>query len=280
MGRRQRDAQWFLCALFVGRLTARPGLDRSIEATLRRDREVVAVTLFLLLALAWIYLWRDAASMRAMGSGLSGMPGAPAVGTLVPIFLMWAIMMVGMMLPAASPTILLYATLVRKNGERGTVLPAVWVFTSGYILVWTVFSLAISVLQLLLQELALLTSMMASASPELSAAILVCAGVYQWSPLKKACLRKCQNPMEFFITRWRPGAHGAFRMGVEHGMYCVGCCWMLMALLFVAGVMNLLWIALIAGFVLAEKVLPSSRITSAIASIALVLSGLVLLVTS
>lgn len=280
MGRRQRDAQWFLCALFVGRLTARPGLDRSIEATLRRDREVVAVTLFLLLALAWIFLWRDAASMRAMGSGLSGMPGAPAVGTLVPIFLMWAIMMVGMMLPAASPTILLYATLVRKNGERGTVLPAVWVFTSGYILVWTVFSLAISVLQLLLQELALLTSMMASASPELSAAILVCAGVYQWSPLKKACLRKCQNPMEFFITRWRPGAHGAFRMGVEHGMYCVGCCWMLMALLFVAGVMNLLWIALIAGFVLAEKVLPSSRITSAIASIALVLSGLVLLVTS
>lgn len=264
----------------MGRLTARPGLDRSIEATLRRDREVVAVTLFLLLALAWIFLWRDAASMRAMGSGLSGMPGAPAVGTLVPIFLMWAIMMVGMMLPAASPTILLYATLVRKNGERGTVLPAVWVFTSGYILVWTVFSLAISVLQLLLQELALLTSMMASASPELSAAILVCAGVYQWSPLKKACLRKCQNPMEFFITRWRPGAHGAFRMGVEHGMYCVGCCWMLMALLFVAGVMNLLWIALIAGFVLAEKVLPASRITSAIASIALVLSGLVLLVTS
>lgn len=264
----------------MGRLTARPGLDRSIEATLRRDREVVAVTLFLLLALAWIFLWRDAASMRAMGSGLSGMPGAPAVGTLVPIFLMWAIMMVGMMLPAASPTILLYATLVRKNGERGTVLPAVWVFTSGYILVWTIFSLAISVLQLLLQELALLTSMMASASPELSAAILVCAGVYQWSPLKKACLRKCQNPMEFFITRWRPGAHGAFRMGVEHGMYCVGCCWMLMALLFVAGVMNLLWIALIAGFVLAEKVLPSSRITSAIASIALVLSGLVLLVTS
>lgn len=264
----------------MGELTPRSALDRGIEAALRRDRQVVAASLVLVVALAWIYLWRDAAAMSAMGSGMSGMPSASAAVMLAPIFFMWAIMMVGMMLPAASPTILLYGTLVRKNGERGTVMPAVWVFASGYVLVWTVFSLAISVLQLLLQELALLTSMMVSASPKLSAAILVCAGVYQCSPLKQACLRKCRNPMEFFITRWRPGVHGAFRMGVEHGMYCVGCCWVLMVLLFVAGVMNPLWIALIAGFVLAEKVLPASRITSGIASIALVLTGVILLLIS
>lgn len=264
----------------MGRLTTGPALDRSIEATLRRDRDVVAASLVVVVALAWIYIWRDAAAMGAMGPGTSGMPYASAAGMLVPIFLMWAIMMVGMMLPAASPTILLYGTLVRKNGERGTVLPAVWVFTSGYILVWTGFSLAIAVLQMLLHQLALVTPMMVSASPELSAAILVCAGIYQWSPLKQSCLRKCRNPMEFFITRWRPSALGAFRMGVEHGTYCVGCCWMLMTLLFVAGVMNLFWVVLITGLVLAEKVLPLRRITSGIASIVLLLCGLILLFTS
>ncbi len=264
----------------MGRLTPRPALDSSIEATLRRDRDVVAASLVLVVALAWIYLWRDAATISAMGHGALGMPYASGMGMLVPIFVMWSIMMVGMMLPAASPTILLYGTLVRKNGERGTLLPAVWVFTSGYLIVWAFFSLAISVLQLLLQQLALVTPMMVSAKPELSAVILVCAGAYQISPLKQACLRKCRNPMEFFITRWRPDTLGAFRMGVEHGTYCVGCCWMLMVLLFVAGVMNLLWVALIAGFVLAEKVLPASRITSGIASMALVLTGILLLLTS
>lgn len=245
-------------------------LDRNIEATLRRDRRVVAASLVLIVALAWLYLWRDAG---AMGS----MPHAVGAAAIALTFAMWTIMMAGMMLPSAAPTILLYGALVRKNGERGTVLPAVWVFTSGYLAAWTVFSLAAALLQVALEQAMLMTPMVASANKGLSAAILVAAGIYQWLPLKTICLRKCRTPIEFFAMRWRGGAHGAFRMGVEHGMYCTGCCWMLMLLLFVAGVMNLLWLALIAGFVFVEKLLPGAALTSRFAGVALVLSGLVLL---
>ncbi len=209
---------------------------------------------------------------------MAGMQHAVGAGTVALTFGMWTVMMVGMMLPSAAPTILLYGALVRKNGERGTVLPAVWIFTSGYLVAWTSFSLAAALLQLALEQTALMTPMMVSASRGLSAAILITAGIYQSLPVKEICLRKCRNPIEFFATRWRAGADGAFRMGVEHGMYCVGCCWMLMLLLFVAGVMNLVWVALIAGFVFVEKLLPAEKFTSRFASAALILSGLVLLI--
>ena len=258
-------------------------LDRGIEATLRHDRRVVAVSLVLVIALAWLYLWRDARAMSHMdmaGMAMEGMShgsGAFAAGVT---FAMWTVMMIGMMLPSAAPTILLYGALVRKNGERGHVLPAVWIFTSGYLLVWTGFSLAAALLQVILEHSGLLTPMMASASTGFSATLLIAAGIYQWLPLKDVCLRKCRNPIEFFATRWRAGRAGAFRMGVEHGAYCVGCCWVLMLLLFVAGVMNLLWVALLAGFVLVEKVLAKRELTTRVASAALVVSGLLLLVRS
>ena len=156
-------------------------------------------------------------------------------------------------------------------------LPAVWVFASGYLAVWTGFSLLAALLQVGLEQAALLTPMMVSASRSLSAAVLIAAGIYQWLPLKAACLSRCRNPLEFFVTRWRTGAGGAFRMGAEHGLFCVGCCWMLMLLLFVAGVMNLLWVALIAGFVFVEKLLPAGKFASRFAGAALVLSGFFLL---
>ncbi len=156
-------------------------------------------------------------------------------------------------------------------------LPAVWVFTSGYLAVWTVFSAAATALQTVLAEALLLTPMMVSSSRGLSAAILVAAGIYQWLPVKEVCLRKCRQPMEFLVTHWRSGTGGALRMGAEHGMYCVGCCWMLMLLLFVAGVMNLVWIAAIAAFVFVEKLLPAGRFATGFAGVALVLSGVYLL---
>ena len=255
-------------------------LDRDIEAALRSDRRVVAASLVLVTALAWLYLWRDAeamARMAAMDSAMAGMAHAPSAGAIAMAFVMWSVMMVGMMLPSAAPTILLYGALVRKNGERGTVLPAVWIFVSGYLAVWTAFSLLAALLQAWLETAALTTATMVSASRELSAALLVAAGIYQWLPLKEVCLRKCRDPISFFATRWRAGARGAFHMGIEHGAYCVGCCWMLMLLLFVAGVMNLLWVALIAGFVFVEKLLPAHRFTSRFAGAALTLSGVVLL---
>jgi predicted metal-binding membrane protein len=262
-------------------MTPQATLDRAIAAALRRDRRVVAASLVLVVSLAWLYLWRDAASMSDMGMAgmpMSSMLPALSVGALTLTFVMWTVMMIGMMLPSAAPAIGLYGTLVRKNGERGTVLPAIWVFTSGYIAVWTGFSLVAALLQVALEQAALVTPMMASASNGLSAAILVAAGIYQWLPLKAACLKKCRNPLELFVTRWRSGTGGAFRMGAEHGVFCVGCCWMLMLLLFVAGVMNLVWVALIASFVFVEKLLPAGKLTSRFAGGALILSGLVLLI--
>ncbi len=260
----------------MGGIAPQAAVDRGIEAILRRDRKVVTVSLVLVVALAWLYLWHDARAMSSMD--MADMQHAVGAGTVALTFGMWTVMMVGMMLPSAAPTILLYGALVRKSGERGTVLPAVWIFTSGYLVAWTSFSLAAALLQLALEQTALMTPMMVSASRGLSAAILIAAGIYQWLPVKEICLRKCRNPIEFFATRWRAGADGAFRMGVEHGMYCVGCCWMLMLLLFVAGVMNLVWVALIAGFVFVEKLLPAEKFTSRFASAALILSGLVLLI--
>ena len=266
----------------MGGVTPKATLDPSVEGALRRDRWVIVVTLTLVIALAWLYLWSDAGSMNQMDMpdmpGMAMPPRASGVEPFLLTFVMWTVMMVGMMLPSAAPTILLYGALVRKNGERGTVLPGTWVFTSGYLVVWTAFSLLAALLEVWLEQTALLTPMMVSASKGLSAGLLVAAGVYQWLPFKDACLRKCRNPIRFLVARWRPGTSGAFRMGVESGAYCVGCCWVLMLLLFVAGVMNLLWVALIAAFVFAEKLLPAGKFTARFAGVALILSGVALLI--
>jgi predicted metal-binding membrane protein len=244
---------------------------------LRRDRRVVLASLVLIVVLAWAYLWYDASAMGGMSMGGSVTPvGAPhAIGpaVLAMTFVMWTIMMIGMMVPSAAPTILLYSTIVRKNAERGTILPAVWVFAGGYLLVWTAFSLAATLLQLALAQLGLLTPMMVSAERWLSGLLLIAAGLFQWTPLKQTCLRKCRTPMEFVVTRWRDGTVGALRMGLDHGLYCLGCCWALMLLLFVAGVMNLLWVALLAALVFAEKLLPAGPWTARIAGVVLVAAG-------
>lgn len=261
----------------------RAALDRSIEAAVQRDRWVVAASLGLIVALAWLYLWRDAQTMGHMdmpGMSVEGMSHGTDAVALGLTFAMWAVMMIGMMLPSAAPAILLYGALVRKHGERGSVLPAVWIFTGGYLLVWSAFSLAAALMQAIVDSSGLLAPTMASSSAYFSAALLISAGVYQLLPLKEVCLRKCRTPIEFFATRWRAGPSGALRMGLEHGAYCVGCCWVLMLLLFVAGVMNLLWVALLAGLILIEKVLPRPELTTRIASAALIVSGIVLLIRS
>ena len=242
------------------------GLTSARPAAL--DRRLVIASLALLSALAWLYLWQSAAS-----DDMAGMPHMGGVSALVLTFAMWAVMMIGMMLPSATPAIALYATLVRKNAERGSALPAAWIFTSGYVAAWAGFSAVAAAAQTLLEQAMLLTSTMSFASKGLTAAVLLAAGSYQLLPLKDVCLRNCRNPLELFTVRWRPGARGAFRMGFEHGLYCVGCCWMLMLLLFVAGVMNLLWVALIAAFIFVEKLLPGARYTSAIAGLALLGAG-------
>lgn len=262
----------------MGRLGEPAAPSTAIEAALRRDRRVVALSLLAVVALAWLYLWREAAAMHShMEMGMSGMPAMDAAGVAL-VFAMWLVMMAGMMLPSAAPMVLLYGAMVRKHAERGSALPAVWIFVGGYFLVWAAFSVAAALLQALLDHAALLSPMVASSSKPLSAVLLAGAGVYQLTPLKDRCLRNCREPVPFLMTHWRPGPAGALRMGLEHGAYCVGCCWMLMLLLFAVGVMNLAWVAAIAAFVLVEKLLPGARFTSRFAGAALlVLAGVTLL---
>lgn len=248
-----------------------------------RERFIALASLLAVVALAWFHLWNEAARMEVMPAGALGTAAAAlhtmaprqawAIGSLLPTFLMWSTMMVGMMLPSAAPAIVLYASLVRKNRARGTALPAVWIFTAGYLAMWTAFSLAATLLQAAFEAGALLTPMLVSDSPWLSSGLLIAAGIYQWLPVKDACLEKCRDPLQFFLFRWRPGAWGALRMGAEHGGYCTGCCWALMLLLFTAGVMNLIWVAAIAGFVFVEKLLPPGRLIGRLTGVGLALTG-------
>jgi predicted metal-binding membrane protein len=258
---------------------------------LQRERLATLSGLVGVTTLAWLYLWQDAAQMASMpmhggGTAMARAMAAPPAGGvwsaewLLLTVVMWSVMMVGMMLPSAAPAILMYGSIVRRNRERGRVLPSVWIFTAGYLAVWTAFSLAATLLQAALQAAALLTPMMASASGLFSGGLLIVAGVYQWLPIKEACLQKCRAPLQFFMVRWRPGAGGAFRMGVEHGAFCLGCCWALMLLLFTAGVMNLLWVAAIAAFVFAEKLLPRGPLVARLAGGAMMAAGAALIVTA
>jgi predicted metal-binding membrane protein len=167
------------------------------------------------------------------------------------LFLMWAIMMVAMMLPSAAPLILLVAGTYRRRGSDARWLTAT--FAGGYLAAWVAFSVVAALAQTVLHRTALLSPSMASGSAWLAGGIFIAAGVYQWLPVKNACLTHCRSPLHFLTHEWKEGAAGALVMGLRHGWFCVGCCWTLMALLFVVGVMNLIWVAVIAAFVLVEK---------------------------
>jgi predicted metal-binding membrane protein len=253
-------------------------LDAIIERAFRSDRTVMALSLAALTALAWLYLIWDASRMAAM-PGMASQAVTLSLTTGLMVFAMWAIMMVGMMVPSVAPTILLYANMVRRNREAGKSLPAAWIFTAGYLAAWAGFSLVVTLLQMVLSYFGLISPMMASTSAWLTGGLLVAAGVYQWLPLKDVCLEFCRSPMATLLGRWRPGPSGAFMMGLENGFYCVGCCWALMLLLFAGGVMNLGLVALIAGFVIVEKLFPYGQYTARIAGLVLIAVGLWILVT-
>ena len=244
-----------------------------LENLLKRDRAVVIAVLLVLAALAWGYLVAVARDMGGMDRPASMMK-AWDFGDLLMLFVMWAIMMAGMMIPATAPLILTFATINRKKFEQSGRRVSTFVFLSGYLLVWTVFSGLAAALQWGLHTLALMSPMMVSQSPLLNGVLLIAAGVYQWAPLKRTCLEHCQSPLAFIMNHWREGTVGALRMGWEHGFYCVGCCWVLMALLFVLGVMNLVWVAVIAVFVLLEKVLPVGLWMGRITGLLLIAWGL------
>jgi len=228
-----------------------------------------------LTALSWLYLVRMPMTPQDLGGLgarlLSALP--PQWADLYLTFMMWAVMMVAMMLPSTTPMVMAYARIA--NARSGRPALRVWLFALGYLATWTLFSAAATAVQLALLHWSLLSNALVT-TPFVSAAILALAGLYQLSPLKDACLGRCQSPIGFFMTHWRDGAAGAFRMGLAHGAFCVGCCWMLMALLFVAGVMNLAWVAAITVFVLLEKAIPWGRTIANVSGVALLAAALLI----
>ncbi len=242
---------------------------------LRHDRIVVVGGLLGVILISWAYLLAGAGmDMPAMGGMLMPM-ASPAwtPGYFALTLAMWAVMMAAMMLPSAAPMLLLYDKISQKRGEPGKTPASTGLFGLGYIAVWAAFSIAAVAIQYGLDKARLLSPTMETTSVALAGALLTVAGLYQWTPQKQACLRRCRSPLEFIMTEWRGGQRGAFTMGLRHGAFCLGCCWALMLLLFVGGLMNFLWIGGIATFVLVEKIAPAGHWFGRIIGAALVAWG-------
>ncbi|HEY7228953.1 MAG TPA: DUF2182 domain-containing protein [Pseudolabrys sp.] len=269
--------------------------ETALTAVLRRDRVIVCASLFALIAIAWAYvLWLiPTMSMGGMEMLDMRMIANPFDVAMVPslqpwsaaeftfTFVMWVIMMVGMMTPSVAPMVLIYARVGRQAELQGKPLAATGYFAGGYLTAWAVFALVATIGQWLLERASLVTPMLESASNFIGGLVLVAAGLYQWTPVKDACLKHCQAPLHFIQQHggFRRDGLGSLSIGFRHGLYCIGCCWALMALLFVGGIMNPLWIAGIAVFVLAEKVIPSGRVLSRICGVVLVAAGIWLIAT-
>lgn len=232
---------------------------------------LIPITLLLLTLLCWYYLF--------FGMSMNMTPAAKwqPVDILM-LFIMWSIMMAAMMLPAAAPVILLIDKLNRQRLKRNSPYTQTLYFTFGYLLVWAFYSLLITLAQWWLHYMTLLSPMMVSNNLLFSALLLVIAGLYQWTELKQSCLRLCRSPMSLLSSHWQEGIQGAIKLGLIHGQYCLGCCWCLMALLFVTGVMNLKWIAILTLVVVIEKLLPKGELVSKLLGILLILFGVKLLI--
>jgi predicted metal-binding membrane protein len=246
---------------------------------LSRSTLIAGAALLLAALLAW--RWLTVSNMGAMAShGMGTMAIAPwTAAYLIPAFAMWAVMMVAMMLPSAAPMILLHARIDRAVSPARRLMHTL-LFVLAYLFVWSAFSAGAALAQALLIDLGLVSSFsLALGDRAAAAALLAGAALYQLSPVKAACLNQCRSPIHFVMQFWSPGIRGTLRLGLVHGLFCVGCCWVLMLLLFVAGVMNLAWIALLAAIVVAEKMAPPKwRISRVIAG--LLFAGAVALLAS
>jgi predicted metal-binding membrane protein len=237
-------------------------LSALAHEALSRDRLALACGLLLVIVIAWAWLVAGAGMLDALPW---------TWGHAFAMFAMWVVMMAAMMLPSAVPVLVLHSAMAVRSGAGGS---ATGLFALGYLAVWSAFGAVATALQFALAHAALLSSAMRTTSALLAGAVLVGAGVYQWSSLKRTCLAHCRSPLAFVMTHWRDGASGAFAMGAQHGLYCLGCCAVLMLLLFVGGVMNLGWIAGIAAFVLIEKFAPAGHWIGRGAGLLLVVWGL------
>jgi len=242
----------------------------------RRERLELLAALAAISALSWLYLIRMPmmpADLGAIGAMLlSALPTRLADIGLT--FMMWSVMMVAMMLPSASPMILTYAAIARRQTAAPAYSP--WLFAGSYVAVWTLFSAGATAGQLLLQNSSMLDGASRAASVA-GSALLILAGVYQLTPLKNQCLAHCRSPLGFFMSEWRDGIRGTVAMGIKHGVNCLGCCWMLMGLLFVFGAMNLMWVAALSVLVLLEKLAPCGHTIARISGAAMLVGAITLL---
>jgi predicted metal-binding membrane protein len=245
-----------------------------LESALQGYRAPVVVLLILVPVVSWAWIVVMARDMYGPMTGASAwmMTRHWDVPHLLLLWAMWAVMMTGMMLPSATPLLLLYGAAARRSSPQAAARQT-YALAAGYLFAWTAFSLGATALQRALASLLLLSPMMEAVNSRVSAALLLVAGVYQWTPFKDACLRACQSPVGFLIGRWRPGGRGAFAMGLEHGLYCVGCCWALMLLLFAGGVMNVTVIVFLTAFVVFEKMVPLGRVGARISGALLIAAG-------
>src|SRR5262245_31554928 len=252
-----------------------------LESALRFDRTPALVLLIAVLLVSWMWIVVMARDMYGPMTGASAwmMTAVWDARHLALLWAMWAVMMIGMMLPSAMPMLLSYGVIARRSAaETSAASRQIYALAAGYLAVWALFSLGATALQRLLATLLFVSSMMEVTSSTVGASLLLVAGVYQLTPLKLACLRTCQSPFGFLMSHWRTGTAGAFRMGFEHGLLCVGCCWALMLLLFAGGVMNLAVIAALTALVAVEKLTPFGIHGARIAGVLLIAAGLWMLV--
>jgi len=264
----------------------RPEPRAALGEILLGERVVLFGGLGAIVALSWAWLWHLAVEMDGMSSGagphtneLLERVAMPCMGSMGAawIFTMWVVMMTAMMLPTAAPMILIHARCVRGRDRTARPIVLSSLFALGYLVAWVAFSGGATLLQLALEKTAWFSPTAMSLDSALAGgAVLAAAGVFQFTPLKNACLRQCRTPIGFFMTSWREGHAGALAMGVHHGLFCLGCCSALMLVLFALGAMNLFWIAALTGFVLVEKTAPRGKAIARVGGAALVVGGIAL----
>jgi predicted metal-binding membrane protein len=249
------------------------------EAVIKRDRNIILAGLSAIILVTAIYTANMAYSFDEISLAMLQHYNHTVHGgdSFLNLFIMWAVMQIAMMSPTAIPMILMHTKVERSRHPDHSPVIATALFFLGYIIVWVVFSAVFALVQMALQSSALLSPQMASTSPWLAGGILIAAGLFQFSKLKEVCLNECRSPVTYFMLEWREGNNGALLMGLKHGIHCVGCCWVLMALLFVAGVMNLLWMALITAFVLVEKVTTKGDIFGRVGGVGMLIWGIFLI---
>lgn len=261
----------------------------SDSFVITKERVILLSGIALLSALSWYYTWDLFVRMEGMHGGdpasiaecckemVMPLTGSWSGAEFLMTFVMWVVMMIAMMVPTAIPTVLVYAHVVKEQtGESKHLLPAS-LFLAGYVVLWTGFSLLATFMQWALQYVGVLSPFMIVTNHALGGAILIAAGIFQFTPYKYQCLARCNTPLQFLTSNWKKGPPGAFAMGLSQGWFCLGCCWLLMLVLFVTGIMNFLWIVILSLFVLLEKLFPRPRIVSLIAGITLIGGGVMML---